>query len=296
MSSFTNSLTVNAPAKVNYRLDVLSRRPNGYHDLHMIMQPVGLFDLVTVTLTETVGITVCCEHVAVPEGADNIVYRAAEAMRERAGRHDGVTITIQKSIPVAAGMGGGSSDCAAVITALDQLYGLSLSCEELMAIGLRFGADVPFFLYGGTARAEGIGEVLSPVTVSCPVWMVLVNPMVPVSTAWVYQNFKLTQTGSNVTIPDSIEGLEELCSFLANDLERVTIPAFPVVGQIKQQLLDAGAYGALMSGSGPTVFGVFPDQAAAQAAAEQIRVCDAGWFVTVAPAIESWGNAAVTTD
>lgn len=279
------SLSILAPAKVNYRLEVLGRRPNGYHDLRMVMQQIALYDRVTVALTEDAAICVRCDHAAVPDGVDNIAYRAAEAMRLRAGRMEGIQITIEKNIPVAAGLGGGSSDCAAVIMALNKLYDLCMTRENMTELGVRFGADVPFFLFGTTALAEGIGEVLSPLTVSCPVWMVLVNPMVAVSTAWVYQNFKLTQNVMLVTIPDSFESLDAVCRLLVNDLEKVTIPAFPVVESIKQLLVEAGAVASLMSGSGPTVFGLFADRAMAEQAAASIDDSGNGWFVTVAAAL-----------
>ena len=273
-----HQLVLQAPAKVNYRLDVIRRRSDGYHDLRMIMQRINLCDQVTLKLVETPGISVCCDHDAVPDGEDNIAWKAAQKLLDLAGGTGGVLITIQKNIPVAAGLGGGSSDCAAVLLGMNQLLGLGLSRERLMEIGVTLGADVPFFVFQQTALAEGIGERLTPLEGLPSAWIVLVNPNLPVSTAWVYKNLQLTQQSPLATIPDSFEDVAALCSVLSNDLETVTIPAFPVIAEIKKSLLASGALGALMSGSGPTVFGLFADQAAADRAAEQF-IKRSDWFV-----------------
>lgn len=274
------TIVMQAPAKVNYRLDVVGKRPNGYHDLRMIMQRVDLCDEVTISLVTPPGIRVSCGSAGVPEGDGNIAWKAARALLDCAGSHQGIEIKIVKNIPVAAGLGGGSSDCAAVLLGLNNLLGLGLSRERLMEIGVTLGADVPFFVLGQSALAEGIGELLTPLTKAPDVWVVLVNPNLPVSTAWVYQNLQLTQRDRLATLPNSFENVADVCKILGNDLESVTIPAFPVIAEIKKRLLELGAAGALMSGSGPTVFGLFESQATARQAGDALQQHQ-DWFVAV---------------
>jgi 4-diphosphocytidyl-2-C-methyl-D-erythritol kinase len=268
-----------APAKVNYRLDVLGKRPDGYHDLRMIMQRIDLCDVVDITISATPGIRVTCGRDGVPDGPDNIAWRAADLLLRDAGHADGVEIAITKRIPVAAGLGGGSSDGAAVLMGLNELLGLGRSDIRLMEIGVQLGADVPFFIFRKTALAEGIGEQLTPVERITPAWLVIVNPNVHVSTAWVYQNLQLTPGRETVKLPRFYDSISDICAILSNDLETVTVQRFPVIADIKERLLDAGAGGALMSGSGPTVFGVFPDEAGARRAAGELAR-DNDWFVT----------------
>jgi 4-diphosphocytidyl-2-C-methyl-D-erythritol kinase len=257
------SVTLNAPAKVNYLLDVLRKRPDGYHDLRMIMQRIELCDEIVITLSDDPGIHVTCDKTGVPGGPGNIAWRAAEAMLSYSERKPGIGINIVKNIPVAAGLGGGSSDAATVLMGLNNLLSLGFSDEKLMQIGVKLGADVPFFIFKKTALAEGIGEKLSPVAGLPPAWMVLVNPNVHVSTAWVYQNLRLTKKADTYNMPNFSGQFDELCAILSNDLETVTIERFPVIKEIKQELLSHGAPGVLMSGSGPTVFAVFADENAA---------------------------------
>jgi len=274
------SIILQAPAKVNYRLDVIARRSDGYHELRMIMQRVNLCDQVSLKLVDGNEIKVSCGREGVPDGEGNIAWKAARALLDLAGQPSGVEIAIQKNIPVAAGLGGGSSDCAAVLLGLNELLGLGLSCEQLMEIGVKLGADVPFFVFQQTALAEGIGEKLTPLTGLPPAWVVLVNPNLPVSTAWVYKNLQLTQRERLATIPDSFEDVASICRVLSNDLESVTIPAFPVISEIKDELIALGACCSLMSGSGPTVFGLFDNEATARAAGEALRGNN-DWFVAV---------------
>ncbi len=278
------SLTLKAPAKVNYRLDVLSRRPDGYHELRMIMQRIGLCDEITITVNDQPGIEVFCGREGVPDGPDNIAWRAADALLRRSGRLEGLTIRIDKRIPVAAGLGGGSSDGATVLMGVNELLGLGLSDRELMTIGVTLGADVPFFIFQRPALAEGIGERLTALERTPDIWIVLVNPNIHVSTAWVYQNLQLTDKGEPAKLPSFIGGIAELSALLANDLETVTISRFPVIGEIKEQLLAAGAQSAMMSGSGPTVFGLFEDEQLARRAAEEIARRE-GWFTAVVPTL-----------
>lgn len=279
------SVTLQAPAKINYRLDVIGKRPNGYHDLRMIMQRVNLCDEVAISLSTVPGIRVVCGSSQVPDGEGNIAWRAANVLLELSGSGVGIDIAITKNIPVAAGLGGGSSDCAAVLIGLNELLGLGLSTERLMEIGVALGADVPFFVFRKTALAEGIGELLTPVSLIPAAWVVLVNPNVPVSTAWVYKNLQLTGKEPLATLPDSFGDIASVCAVLSNDLESVTIPAFPVIAEIKELLCTLGASGAMMSGSGPTVFGIFQDGATARKAADTLRTDHPEWFAAAVETI-----------
>jgi len=271
------TLTIEAPAKVNYRLDVLRKRPDGYHELRMVMQRIDLCDSIEITLTDNPGIRVTCGREGVPDGPGNIAWRAADLLLKLADRKPGIDIKIAKRIPVAAGMGGGSSDGAAVLMGVNELLGLGLSDQRLMEIGVTLGADVPFFIFKRTALAEGIGERLTPIERVPTAWLAIVNPNIHVSTAWVYQNLQLTTGLNENIIPRFYESIADICAILSNDLESVTVKRHPIIAEIKEQLLRAGACGALMSGSGPTVFGVFESESAARRAASDLAR-NAGWF------------------
>lgn len=274
-----DKLIVKAPAKINLFLQVTGRRPDGYHTLRTLMQKVALFDELTLEWCDDAGIRLDCHGSGLPAGEDNIAHRAAAAFLEAArSRLDmairGISITLKKGIPIAAGLGGGSSDAAGVLTALNRLYGQPFSAAELAEIGLRLGADVPFFLAEASACvAEGIGEKLTPVTPLDGYAVLLVNPGFPVSTQWVYQTFALTRDGDLGSFKNfqNAEGAQGTAAApgmhrAANDLEAVTFSRYPVVAQIKADLLDRGADSALMSGSGPTVFGLFQERESAEAA------------------------------
>jgi 4-diphosphocytidyl-2-C-methyl-D-erythritol kinase len=271
------TLTIEAPAKVNYRLDVLRKRPDGYHELRMVMQRIDLCDSIEITLADNPGIRVTCGRDGVPDGPGNIAWRAADLLLKLAERKPGIDIRITKRIPVAAGMGGGSSDGAAVLMGVNELLGLGLSDQRLMEIGVTLGADVPFFIFKRTALAEGIGDRLTPIERVPKAWLVIVNPNIHVSTAWVYQNLQLTSGRNENIIPRLYESIADICAILSNDLESVTVKRHPIIAEIKEQLLRAGACGALMSGSGPTVFGVFESEAAARHAATDLAR-NTGWF------------------
>jgi 4-diphosphocytidyl-2-C-methyl-D-erythritol kinase len=277
-------IRLQAPAKVNYRLDVIRRRPDNYHDLRMVMQRISLYDEIDISLTDTPGIQVICGKVGVPDGPTNIAWKAADILLSKAGAPVGIRIGIQKNIPVAAGLGGGSSDAATVLMGLNDLLDLKLSDAELMKIGLKLGADVPFFIFKKTALAEGIGEQLTEIEGLPTVWLVLVNPKFPVSTAWVYQNLQLTNRPYLDTLPKFCDRIEDIIALLSNDLESVTIERFPVIREIKELLLANGALGALMSGSGPTVFAVFETEAHARACLNGMSK-HAQWFSVVAQTI-----------
>lgn len=272
-----DSLTLFAPAKINYLLDVIGKRPDGYHDLRMIMQRVNLCDEITLTRTDTPDITVTCNSKGAPDGPGNIAWKAARALLDLAESDNGVTIEILKRIPVAAGLGGGSSDAASVLMGMNQLFQLGLTEQKLMETGCKLGADVPFFIFKKTALAEGIGEKLTPLSEMPKCWILLVNPGVHVSTAWVYRSLQLTNKGDLNRLPQFFESIEHVVSILSNDLESVTIPAFPVIADIKARLMNLGAVGSLMSGSGPTVFGVFKSFDVAESARHELTK-GTNWF------------------
>jgi 4-diphosphocytidyl-2-C-methyl-D-erythritol kinase len=256
-----------APAKINTSLYVVGRRDDGYHDLAMLMQAVTLFDRITLTVEPGDAVRVVCPGVVLPDGAENIVASAAQALMAAAGQAYDVTIEVDKQIPVAAGLGGGSSDAATVLVGLNEMCRFGFERDALMTIGGQLGADIPFFVFGQTAWATGTGDRLEPVGAMPTIWYVLVNPGVAVSTAWVYGNLTLTSHDDLSKLrrfPISVEELERL---LYNDLESVTMQHYPVLSEVKQQLVKHGALGTLMSGSGPTIFGLFSNEETARAAA-----------------------------
>jgi 4-diphosphocytidyl-2-C-methyl-D-erythritol kinase len=255
-----------APAKINLCLHVLGRRADGYHELAMLMQRVSLFDRITLELTATPGVQVHCEGLVLNVGEENIAGRAAAMMLEQANSTGGVDLVIEKTIPVAAGLGGGSSDAATVFLMLNEMLDVGFSQDRLMMLGGSLGADVPFFIFESAAWATGIGERLKRVSGLPQVWYVLVNPGLSVSTAWVYRKLGLTSPGDVARLPRFPGTTKDLVGQLHNDLERVTLTEFPVVSEMKESLLGLGAEGVLMSGSGPTVFGVFETEAKARMA------------------------------
>lgn len=275
------TLSLKAPAKINYLLDVISRRPDGYHELRMIMQRIDLCDDITITLTESPEITVTCGKEGVPDGPANIAWKAARIMLDLSNTSRGASIEITKNIPAAAGLGGGSSDAATVLIGMNQLLELGLSEQRLMEIGVTLGADVPFFIFQKTALAEGIGEKLSAMPEMPKAWILLVNPGVHVSTSWVYKTLQLTSERVLARLPEFFGTITAVCSILSNDLESVTIPAFPVIAEIKNRMMQLGAVGSMMSGSGPTVFGIFNSRDEAVNACREISA-DTEWFAAVA--------------
>lgn len=257
-------------------MHVLGKRADGYHELAMLMQRVSLYDRITIVLTAHPGVVVRCEGVVLGPGEENVAGRAATMMLEQAGCGGGVELVVEKNIPVAAGLGGGSSDAATVLLALNEMLDVGLSVERLMELGVGLGADVPFFVFQEAAWATGIGERLEKVSGLPQVWYVLVNPGVSVSTAQVYRKLGLTLLGDVARLPRFPGTIGELTAQLHNDLEKVTLAEFPVVAKVKEALVELGASGALMSGSGSTVFGVFASEATArQAEAKLLKV--PGW-------------------
>lgn len=273
--------TLLAPAKINLCLHVLRKRPDGYHDLAMLMQRISLYDRITLSFNDSGMVRVRCDGVTLAAGEENIAARAARRVLELAGSRAGVEIVIAKEIPVAAGLGGGSSDAATVLMGMNDLLGAGLTQQQLMAEGAKLGADVPFFIFGDPAWATGIGDVLQTVPPLPPVWYLLVNPGVAVSTAWVYQNLRLTSKDEVSKLPGFPSTVPELATFLHNDLESVTIGRYPQLAEIKGRLRDLGAAGALMSGSGPTLFGIFSSGEAAEAA-RKVLATESSWRVFLA--------------
>lgn len=276
MSTFS-PLTTNAPAKINIRLKITGRRPDGYHELVSIMVPVTLFDEIRVSPAAE-GIHLETAGVSVPADETNLVFRAAEAFLTHLGIRQALSIRLLKRIPVAAGLGGGSSDAAATLASLNRIFSHPLSDRELAEMALRLGADVPFFLNAKPCLATSIGELLEPLTGWPPWWYVLVAPPFAVSTAWVYGHFKLKLTSPDreYILNTLKNGHFEPKDLLENDLEAVTAKRFPVIETIKEQLMAAGAEGALMTGSGPCVFGVFHSEAEASSAKAKIESQDIG--------------------
>lgn len=279
------AMNVETPAKLNLILKVVGRRADGYHDLFSLMVPVSVVDRLTFGAGPP-GIHLTCHGIAVPENESNLVFRAAKAFFSRVRQRPCLTISLTKHIPVAAGLGGGSSDGAATLKALNSLYGHPLDGEDLAETALTLGADVPFFLYNLPSIARGVGERLDPVFDWPEYWYVIVTPPVSVSTAWVYNNLKLElTTPENGYIVNPLrKGWSAIGDLLENDLETVTTARYPLIRSIKKVLVKAGAEGALMSGSGPSVFGVFPSEEAARGATRYVssrvegRVFLAGQF------------------
>lgn len=275
------TLVVDAPAKINLCLHVLGRRPDGYHELAMAMQRISLADRVEVSLSDGQGVETICDGLDLG-CEENIASRAARSFLEEIQEQQHVSISIDKNIPVAAGLGGGSSDAAAVLKGLNQLFGAPLSSTQLMQLGAGLGADVPFFVFGSPAWATGTGTDLDALPPLPKVFYLLINPGFPVSTAWVYQSLQLTKGGDLANLPRfSVSSIPDLLSALHNDLEPVTAGRHPEIVEIKDFLLRNGALGALMSGSGASVFGVFADEDSALTALASLPAgCPWKAFVT----------------
>jgi len=271
-----NTITLRSPAKINLCLSVLGKRPDGYHDVEMLMQMVSLCDEVTVALDNT-GIIVRCNTSSVPSGKENIAWKAAAEMLKISDGNPGLTIQIKKNIPVAAGLGGGSGNAAAVLAAANRLLGTGLDRNQLSEIGARIGMDVPFFFSGPTALAGGRGEILTPLPSLPSFWVLLVNPGFETSTAWVYKNLNLRLTKKVECNKIARLTIRNMAAGLHNDLETVTKAALPVIGTIEEALASQGALGVRMSGSGPTVFGIFETEAACRAAARNLS--REGWWL-----------------
>ena len=270
-----NSIELKAQAKINLSLDVLRKRPDGYHEVKMIMQTIELHDRVYIDTTDG-DIDVVSDCRWVPSGEENIAFKAARLILDTCCIKKGVRIKIDKHIPVAAGLAGGSSDAAAVLKGINELFQLGLQENELMVLGKQIGADVPFCIRGGTMLSEGIGEILTPLVPLKEVDLVLVKPKIGVPTAWVYKNLEIDKIMERPDTERLIENIGEgridmLAKGMKNVLETVTIKKYGVIDEIKAKLLELGALGSMMSGSGPTVFGIFSDRISAQNACDRIK-------------------------
>ena len=272
-----DKIQLKAYGKINLGLDVLRKRPDGYHDLEMIMQSVGVYDDIIITKTDEVdSIKVETDTMVLSNEKGNLAYMAAKMLFDEFDIHQGIKIHINKRIPIAGGMAGGSSDCAATLKGVNEMFDLGLSKEELMERGVKLGADVPYCIMGGTAIAEGIGEVLTPLPTPPKCHVIIAKPPVSVSTAYVYGRIK----------PDEIEkrpdtrglaqaiidqDLKKMAELIYNVMEDVTVGDYPIIKEIKELLIERGALNSIMSGSGPTVFGIFDELNKAEAAMKVLK-------------------------
>lgn len=268
-------MLIRAPAKVNLRLEILGKRDDGYHEILSLIQPVSLFDEVKISTMEgRKKITVRCSDPSVPSDDANIAFKAAELLMKRCGISLNVNIEIEKKIPIAAGLGGGSSDAAATISGLVELLKLDWSEVEKMEIASEIGADVPFFLLGSPAIAKGRGELLEKVQWLPPLFYVLIYPGFGVSTRWAYSFIDLSSVNRTSSFnPEKAKNLASLRPemLLQNDLEGAVAARYPVINYMKDLLMEAGARGASMTGSGSSVFGLFTSEIIARQAADNIQ-------------------------
>lgn len=274
-----DTVKLKALAKINLGLDVLGRRENGYHDVRMVMQTIYLYDDVTISKTEEPGIQVETNLHFLPVDENNIAYKAAKMLIEEFGITQGVHIVLDKHIPVAAGLAGGSSNAAAVLVGMNRLFRLGLDQKALMERGVKLGADVPYCVMRGTVLAEGIGEILTPLPPLPKCYVLIAKPGISVSTKEVYEKLDSREIENHPDVDGILEGLEnqdleKIAAAMGNVLERVTIEDYPVIEEIKKTMKEAGALNAMMSGSGPTVFGIFADRKTAKIAQEKVKALD----------------------
>lgn len=271
-----DKMELKALGKINLGLDVLGRRENGYHDVRMVMQTLYLYDQITIEKTEKPGIELSTNLFYLPVNENNLAYHAADLLMQEFGVEEGVKITLEKHIPVAAGMAGGSSNAAAVLYGINRMFSLGLSQEELMERGVKLGADVPYCIMRGTVLAEGIGEILTPLPAMPRCTVLVAKPPISVSTKLVYEKLDAHEIEDHPDIDGVLEGLErqdlkKIASSMGNVLERVTVEEYPVIEEIKEMMKENGALNAMMSGSGPTVFGLYSDKRMAKEAAQKIK-------------------------
>jgi 4-diphosphocytidyl-2-C-methyl-D-erythritol kinase len=272
------SVTLSCPAKVNLFLKVVGRRPDGYHDLVTVMQPLTLADELVLT-PATADLSLECNRPELPLGKENLAIRAVMAFQRATSQTFGVHLKLTKNIPVAAGLGGGSSNAAGVLRGLNRLRGQPLHDDQLHQLARTLGADVPFFLLDGPALGQGIGDRLTRLTLP-PDWFVLINPGFPVSTAWAYANVQPPFEAQSQALLDRL-AQEPPVGWLHNDLEAVTLRRYPNLLELKEALIAEGAAGTLMSGSGPTVFGIFQEKGPAIQAASRLKAATGFWTAAV---------------
>lgn len=269
-------LTIKGNAKINLTLDVLYKREDGFHQVEMIMQSIDLADVLHLEERKTGNISIATTIARLPCDQRNLAYRAAALLKETFQVKNGVHIFLEKNIPVAAGLAGGSADAASVLIGLNQLWKLGLSTNELEMLGAKLGSDIPFCIKGGTVLATGRGELLQPLAEIKPCYIVLAKPPIGVSTAWVYRQYRgqdVKTHPNTLGVKSSLEqgDLTGVAKGLCNVLETVTIPVHPEIKKLKQSMMQHGAMASLMSGSGPTVFGLVEEQAKAEYIAEKLR-------------------------
>ena len=271
-----DKLELKALGKINLGLDILGKRPNGYHDVRMVMQTVMLYDDVTLEKKEEAGIELETNLSFLPVDSGNIAYKAAKLLIDEFKIPGGIKIKLEKHIPVAAGMAGGSTNAAAVLYGMNKMYELGLSMEELMERGVKLGADVPYCIMRGTVLAEGIGEILTPLAPLPKCYVLIAKPPLSASTKVIYEKYDSKEDIVHPDIDAIIDGLQnddikKVAENMGNVLEQVMIPDYPVLAEIKDVMKENGALGAMMSGSGPTVFGIFDDRKLAKEAAAKIE-------------------------
>ena len=260
-----DSIRLKARAKINLGLDVLGKREDGYHEVRMVMQTIGIYDRLILTKIPEEEIRITSNLAFLPVNENNLIYKAIKLLKDEYHFPGGISVDLNKFIPVAAGMAGGSTDAASTMFGVNRLFGLNLSMGKMMELGVRLGADVPYCVMRGTALAEGIGEKLTRITPVPHMWILIAKPQINVSTRLVYEQLDMGGIQKHPDIDGIIRAIEaqdvvRIAQSMGNVLENVTVPLYPVIETIKQDMLSHGAINAMMSGSGPTVFGIFPDE------------------------------------
>lgn len=271
-----DSIRLKARAKINLGLDVLGKREDGYHEVRMVMQTIGIYDRLILTKIPEEEIRITSNLAFLPVNENNLIYKAIKLLKDEYHFPGGISVDLNKFIPVAAGMAGGSTDAASTMFGVNRLFGLNLSMGKMMELGVRLGADVPYCVMRGTALAEGIGEKLTRITPVPHMWILIAKPQINVSTRLVYEQLDMGGIQKHPDIDGIIRAIEaqdvvRIAQSMGNVLENVTVPLYPVIETIKQDMLSHGAINAMMSGSGPTVFGIFEEKATARKAADAIR-------------------------
>lgn len=260
-----DSIRLKVRAKINLGLDVLGKREDGYHEVRMVMQTIGIYDRLILTKIPEEEIRITSNLAFLPVNENNLIYKAIKLLKDEYHFPGGISVDLNKFIPVAAGMAGGSTDAASTMFGVNRLFGLNLSMGKMMELGVRLGADVPYCVMRGTALAEGIGEKLTRITPVPHMWILIAKPQINVSTRLVYEQLDMGGIQKHPDIDGIIRAIEaqdvvRIAQSMGNVLENVTVPLYPVIETIKQDMLSHGAINAMMSGSGPTVFGIFPDE------------------------------------
>ncbi|GKX28547.1 4-diphosphocytidyl-2-C-methyl-D-erythritol kinase [Vallitalea longa] len=277
-------INIRARAKINISLDVIGKRQDGYHEVKMIMQTINLYDKINMKKIRKDEIKIQTNLAFLPVDDRNLVYKVVKHLKEKYSIKTGVFIDLYKVIPVAAGLAGGSSDAAATLVGMNRLFNLRMTMNEMMEIGTMFGADIPYCLLRGTALSEGIGEKLTPLKRFPNAYVVIAKPNINVSTGYVYSNLDLNDIDARPDTDEIINGinkgdLHHICLNMGNILETVTTKKYPIINEIKRCMMENGAIGSLMTGSGPSVFGIFDDKRKAYNLAHKLKVNNIAKFV-----------------